>query len=48
MPRSRITPLLGSISRTIIRASVDLPQPDSPTMPSVSPACNANETPSTA
>ena len=30
------------------RASVDLPQPDSPTMPSVSPGLTLNETPSTA
>ena len=30
------------------RASVDLPQPDSPTMPNVSPACRSNDTPSTA
>ncbi len=27
---------------------VDLPQPDSPTMPSVSPGCTSKETPSTA
>ena len=30
------------------RAIVDLPQPDSPTTPSVSPSRSANETPSTA
>ena len=30
------------------RTSVDLPQPDSPTIPSVSPCCSVNETPSTA
>ena len=30
-------PLVGSCSRTSSRPSVDLPQPDSPTMPSVSP-----------
>src|SRR5260221_10382245 len=29
-------------------AVTDLPQPDSPTMPSVSPAASSNETPSTA
>ena len=30
------------------RTSVDLPQPDSPTIPSVSPSRSVNETPSTA
>src|SRR5689334_7420067 len=30
-------PLSGRISRTMLRASVDFPQPDSPTMPRVSP-----------
>ena len=30
------------------RTSTDLPDPDSPTMPSVCPACRSNETPSTA
>ena len=30
------------------RTSVDLPQPDSPTMPSVSPSRSVKETPSTA
>jgi hypothetical protein len=44
-PSKRIDPPLGSTSRTIMRASVDLPQPDSPTMPSVSHAASANETP---
>ena len=38
----------GSISRTIMRASVDFPQPDSPTIPSVSRSRSVNETPSTA
>ena len=36
-PESRISPLEGSISRTMQRATVDLPEPDSPTMPSVWP-----------
>jgi hypothetical protein len=42
-----VPPLGGSISVTS-RASVDLPQPDSPTMPSVLPVSSVNETPSTA
>src|SRR5699024_5499027 len=41
-------PSVGSISRKSIRPVVDLPQPDSPTKPSVSPFCNVSETPSTA
>ena len=36
-PRRRMRPSSGSSSRTRQRASVDLPQPNSPTMPSVSP-----------
>ena len=36
-PSIRIAPPLGSISRAMQRATVDLPEPDSPTMPSVSP-----------
>ena len=47
-PRSTIEPLVGSSSRSSSRAVVDLPQPDSPTMPSVSPRITSNETPSTA
>ena len=43
-----MVPLSGAIRLMINRAVVDLPQPDSPTMPSVSPASTANETPSTA
>ena len=39
---------VGSSSRTMQRASVLLPQPDSPTIPSVSPSCSASETSSTA
>ncbi len=37
---SLIWPALGSISRTTQRATVVLPEPDSPTMPSVSPAAD--------
>jgi hypothetical protein len=36
-------PDVGSISLTIMRAAVDLPQPDSPTTPSVSPAKTEKE-----
>ena len=35
-PAKRTLPASGSINLKIRRASVDLPQPDSPTMPSVS------------
>src|SRR6266516_4867950 len=41
-------PASGSISRRVERATVDLPQPDSPTSPRVRPPEIANETPSTA
>src|SRR4029453_6198386 len=47
-PSSRIVPEVGSISLTIMRAAVDLPQPDSPTIPSVSPGKTENDMPSTA
>ena len=33
----RMTPEVGSISRATQRATVVLPEPDSPTMPTVSP-----------
>jgi len=36
------------MSRMSESAVTDLPQPDSPTMPSVSPAASSNDTPSTA
>jgi hypothetical protein len=36
-PSISMVPVVGSSSPTSIRASVDLPQPLSPTMPSVSP-----------
>ena len=39
---------MGRSSPTIIRPSVVLPQPDSPTMPKVSPARTVSETPETA
>ena len=47
-PSKRTVPLVGSCRRTRSRPSVDLPQPDSPTMPSVSPRRTSSETPSTA
>jgi hypothetical protein len=47
-PSNRIRPPVGSRSFTMQRASVDFPQPDSPTMPSVSPGLMLKETPSTA
>ena len=37
-PLNQTSPELGSISRRMQRPVVDLPQPDSPTSPSVSPA----------
>ena len=37
LPFSLMLPLVGSTSRSTLRATVDLPQPDSPTSPSVSP-----------
>ncbi len=47
-PSNSIVPADRSISRNSSRASVDLPQPDSPTSPSVSPAWTSRSTPSTA
>src|SRR5262249_46795311 len=47
-PSNRIVPAVGSSNLTISRAVVDLPQPDSPTMPSVSPRLTVRLTPSTA
>src|ERR1700674_2466158 len=43
-----MVPAVGSISRRIARPTVDLPQPDSPTRPSVSPSAIEKLTPSTA
>jgi hypothetical protein len=48
VPSKMIEPLLGSISRVIIIEVVDLPQPDSPTSPSVSPLATLKLMPSTA
>ena len=39
-PSKLISPSLGSIRRSTQRPVVDLPQPDSPTSPSVSPGCD--------
>src|SRR4051812_33560215 len=47
-PSNVAVPLVGSSSRISTWASVDFPQPDSPTTPSVSPGIRSNETPSTA
>src|ERR1700687_406484 len=47
-PSSRMVPAVGSIRRSTVRPTVDLPQPDSPTRPSVSRGAIENETPSTA
>ena len=48
VPSSTIAPESGSISRTMQRASVDLPEPHSPTMPSVAPRGSDSETSLTA
>ena len=47
-PLNTMSPEVGSSSLVITRPVVDLPQPDSPTSPSVSPALTEKETPSTA
>src|ERR1041385_3875848 len=47
-PANVICPAVGSIKRNRQRPTVDLPQPDSPTSPNVSPAKMSNDTPSTA
>ena len=47
-PSNQTSPALGSISRRMHRPVVDLPQPDSPTRPRVSPAAMLKLTPSTA
>ena len=47
-PSNMIEPPVGSSSFDTTRPVVDLPQPDSPTSPSVSPGATENETPSTA
>ncbi len=48
MPSKRTLPASGAIRRRQARATVDLPQPDSPTMPSASLCATSNETPSSA
>ena len=48
VPLKAIDPDVGSISLRINRPTVVLPQPDSPTSPSVSPRWMAKLTPSTA
>ena len=47
-PSNTILPLVGSYMRMSVRPSVDLPQPDSPTRPNVSPRRMARSMPSTA
>ena len=47
-PPKRIVPAVGSSSRSTARPTVVLPQPDSPTSPSVSPGMTWSETSSTA
>ena len=47
-PSNFTLPEVGSIRRRIQRPVVVLPQPLSPTSPSTSPSCTANDTPSTA
>src|SRR5690242_13253315 len=48
LPPRRIAPSVGSIRRNTVRPTVDLPQPDSPTSPRVSPSRIEKLTPSTA
>ena len=47
-PSKRTLPAVGSIRRSSSRPVVDLPQPDSPTSASVSPAASSKSMPSTA
>ena len=47
-PSNSIVPPVGSSSRSMVRPAVDLPQPDSPTSPTVSPWRTSREMPSTA
>ena len=47
-PSNRTEPDVGVVSCRIARHSVDFPQPDSPTRPSVSPSSRVRLTPSTA
>ena len=48
MPRKRIEPASLSTIRITVWAVLVLPQPDSPTSATISPAPTVNETPSTA
>src|SRR5438309_6843169 len=48
LPSTKTEPEVAGSSWTITRPSVDLPEPDSPTSPSVSPAWMSKLTPSTA
>src|SRR5688500_17103185 len=48
LPSNHTFPEVGSSSRSRRRPAVDLPQPDSPTSASVSPACSSKLMPSTA
>jgi len=48
VPASRNSPAVGVSINETIRASVDLPQPDSPTTASVLPGMTVKETPPTA
>src|SRR5690242_11613441 len=48
LPEIRMLPAVGSIRRVTVRPTVVLPQPDSPTRPSVSPGLIVKLTPSTA
>src|SRR5690348_7858571 len=47
-PLNMILPSVGAMSLIAVRPSVDLPQPDSPTSPRVSPVLISRSTPSTA
>src|SRR5450756_2227341 len=47
-PMNSIVPAVGSRRRIMVRPRVDLPQPDSPTRPTVSPFLMSRSTPSTA
>ena len=47
-PWNHTLPAVGSSSRISVRPSVDLPQPDSPTSPSVWPGISSKLTPATA
>jgi hypothetical protein len=48
VPSNTMRPAAGFTRRSSVRDSVDFPQPDSPTRPTVSPARMSNDTPSTA